>query len=213
MPTLTLASTPSLPTAARSIVVFTNTKTIFNSDWDWIDRLTFFVVAEHAVLLLKYTLSSLIPDVAFPTRLQLERQTYLVGKHIYGRPERADPLEAADFDDPVAAAAAAADAATGLASPASVGVARGSSDGGGEGGAASAAGGRSSLVARGHARRISAAIPFILHESHAAMTGQAAQRGGDRAVVGGAAAGDTGAHKYKSSDGMGGPPGGTGSQV
>ena len=54
-----------------TIVVFTNTNPLFDFNWSWSERLTFFVICEHVVLLLKYALASWIPDVAFPTRIQV----------------------------------------------------------------------------------------------------------------------------------------------
>jgi hypothetical protein len=57
-----------------TIVVFTNNSDILGYDLSDNGRLIFFIVSEHIVLLIKYTISTYIPDETFNTSLQLARQ-------------------------------------------------------------------------------------------------------------------------------------------
>jgi hypothetical protein len=61
-----------------AIVCFTNKSPMFGFQLTFVDRMIFFIVAEHMVLFLKYALATYIPDEPFDTKLQLQRQsTYL----------------------------------------------------------------------------------------------------------------------------------------
>ena len=56
-----------------TIVVFTNRMSTFGTDFTDQQRLVFFIVAEHVVLLIKYAISTYIPDETFNTSTQLAR--------------------------------------------------------------------------------------------------------------------------------------------
>lgn len=58
-----------------AIVCFTNKSPMFGYQLSFVDRLIFFIVAEHMVLFLKYALATYIPDEPFDTKLQLQRQS------------------------------------------------------------------------------------------------------------------------------------------
>lgn len=66
------------------IVIFTNQGPIFGMNFNPQQRLIFFIVAEHVVFVIKYGISAFIPDQTQTTLLQLDRQKYLVQKHIFG---------------------------------------------------------------------------------------------------------------------------------
>jgi hypothetical protein len=67
-----------------TIVVFTDRSELFGNNWSIYERLIFFVIVEHVLFGLKYFVSAYIPDVPYATALQLDRQKYLVDKHIFG---------------------------------------------------------------------------------------------------------------------------------
>lgn len=67
-----------------TIVVFTNRNHIFGRDLDDNGRLIFFVVAEHVILLLKWGIAMFVPDTTGQTERLLQRQEYLVDKHVFG---------------------------------------------------------------------------------------------------------------------------------
>jgi hypothetical protein len=58
-----------------AIVCFTNKSPMFGFQLTFVDRMIFFIVAEHMVLFLKYALATYIPDEPFDTKLQLQRQS------------------------------------------------------------------------------------------------------------------------------------------
>lgn len=67
-----------------AIVVFTNKAPIFGHDLDWVGRLSFFVVAQNVLLVLKWAVSAFVPPMSGRTERHLQRQAYLVDKHILG---------------------------------------------------------------------------------------------------------------------------------
>lgn len=57
---------------------------IFSHDFSILGRLIFFILAENAIIIVKVSLRSYIDDATSHTKLQLQRQEYLVQKHILG---------------------------------------------------------------------------------------------------------------------------------
>ena len=67
------------------VVAFSNPgKPIFGYNFSYSQRLIFFIVAEHLVIAAKWAIAYCVPSVSPRTALQLQRQEYLVAKHILG---------------------------------------------------------------------------------------------------------------------------------
>ena len=80
-----------------AIVAFTAGGRPFGLTWGFSDRLVFFVVAEHCVVLVLFALRRGIWDVSPAVALQIDRSKYLVAKHVKRHrdiPDRIDVLEA-----------------------------------------------------------------------------------------------------------------------
>jgi Calcium-activated chloride channel len=95
------------------VCVFTNSGPVFAQNWDNFQRLVFFVVAEHCVLLLKWGISRYISDVDFMTQLQVDRQKYLVNKHIFGVKDLVITKAEAEASGQVASSASDGDGSAG----------------------------------------------------------------------------------------------------
>jgi hypothetical protein len=67
-----------------TICVFTNSGNIFGKEYGPYERLLFFIVAEHLILMAKYAMANYIPDTSPSTKLQLERADHLIAVHING---------------------------------------------------------------------------------------------------------------------------------
>eukprot|EP01138_Halocafeteria_seosinensis_P011929 gb/GECG01012192.1/.p1 GENE.gb/GECG01012192.1/~~gb/GECG01012192.1/.p1 ORF type:complete len:102 (+),score=9.38 gb/GECG01012192.1/:1-306(+) len=65
-----------------AILAFTVEQPWFGAD-SQASRFAVAVVAEHVIFGLRYAVEESIPDVPYNVRIQLQRQTYLVRKHIY----------------------------------------------------------------------------------------------------------------------------------
>lgn len=67
------------------VVAFSNPGApIFGYNLSYAQRLVFFIVAEHLVIAAKWAITFCVPKISPRTALQLQRQEYLVAKHIHG---------------------------------------------------------------------------------------------------------------------------------